>query len=152
MYLAWQDRWKENTEVCYRGHCFIDLPPQSAAAALNKNLLLKSKDGLEREKKRPGWEVAGGGCVCECVCVWLDVGSGRWRGNLLIDIKWEFQPGCLRGEVTKRGCVKVRRVHSERECQVKLIKEPWPFHCIFAYGSPQAPWAASRERWETVMF
>lgn len=66
-------------------------------------------------------------------------------GNLLTDIKWDFKPGCLRGEVTKLGCVKVRHVHSKWECQVKLIREPWPLRCIFTYSSPQAPWAALKK-------
>lgn len=98
MYLGWQDRWRENTEVCYRGHCFIDLPPQSAVAALNKNLLVELNESRGEKKKKRKAETEG----------------GRWEegGNLLTDIKWEFQPGCLSGEVTKRGCVKVRRIHS----------------------------------------
>lgn len=66
-------------------------------------------------------------------------------GNLLIDLKSEFQPGCLRRGATKRGCVKVRHVHSKRACQVKLISVPWPFCCIFAYSGPLAPRTALKK-------
>lgn len=66
-------------------------------------------------------------------------------GDLLIDLKSEFQPGCLRRGATKRGCVKVRHVHSKRACQVKLISVPWPFCCIFAYSGPLAPWTALKK-------
>lgn len=79
------------------------------------------------------------------------VGGGK-GGNLLSDIKWEFQPGCLREEVSKRGCVKVRHVHGERECQVKLIRVPWPFLLHFHVQQPRSTTGSSAERWETVMF
>lgn len=133
MYLGWQDQWEENTEVCYRGHCFIDSPPQSAATTLHKNLL--KTEGGRKNKTR----------------VVMRSSVGGEGGNLLSDIKWEFQPGCLREEVSKRGCVKVRHVHSKRECQVKLIRVPWPFLLHFHVQQPRSTTGSSTERWETVM-
>lgn len=56
-------------------------------ASQNENLLLKEPGKIENKKTR---------------------GRKRVSGNLLTDIKREFQLGCLRGEMTKRGCVKVK--------------------------------------------
>lgn len=49
----------KNTGVCYRGQCSIDLRAQSAAAALNKNSLVKAKEGFKKVEKKEK-QVGGG--------------------------------------------------------------------------------------------